>query len=92
MPCQPRLREAVCAVQRAVYLGGGRGLSLGWCVLPALLPWTPVFETARLVLLFMRAARVDTLEQRFRVEATAFMESFVESPLSFKKTLICYLF
>ena len=57
-----------------VLLGGGRGSALYWSLLPALLPWTPAFDTARLVVLFMRAARVDILEQRFRVEATAFSD------------------
>ncbi|KAH8060077.1 hypothetical protein JL722_5034 [Aureococcus anophagefferens] len=57
-----------------VLLGGGRGSALYWSLVPALLPWTPAFDTARLVVLFMRAARVDILEQRFRVEATAFSD------------------
>ena len=42
-----------------VLLGGGRGSALYWSLLPALLPWTPAFDTARLVVLFMRAARGD---------------------------------
>ena len=61
----------------AIRASGGGGWQYAWCGVPALVPWTPVFDTARLIVLFMRAARVDILEQRFLLEANAFTDGLL---------------
>ena len=41
--------------------------------------WTPLFDTLSLVLLFLRSARVDLMERRFREEASTYIRSTVET-------------
>ena len=80
----PRRRNRIRRKLRRSTIGGVVGAlgpwpTVPWTSLGILLPWTPLFDTLSLVLLFLRSARVDLMERRFREEASTYIQSTVET-------------
>ena len=80
----PRRRNRIRRKLRRSTIGGVVGAlgpwpTVPWTSLGILLPWTPLFDTLSLVLLFLRSARVDLMERRFREEASTYIKSTVET-------------
>ena len=76
----PRRRNRIRRKLRRSTIGGVVGAlgpwpTVPWTSLGILLPWTPLFDTLSFVLLFLRSARVDLMERRFREEASTYIRS-----------------
>jgi len=83
----PRRQNRVRRKLRRSVIGAGVGVlgakltnlnRVAYASLGILLPWTPLFDTLSLAFLFLRSARVDLLEQRFREEARTYERPLVE--------------